>query len=360
MDVTYKNFNSFSATKDDWKKVHSYRKKYHDENTPDEPFLDDPTFEKMIKAEMNFDEIIVSVHTIHKDNDELIGLYFTQQFKEESPSYKGNENVMQYRIELDKNYRYKGIGTQVLKRIAQKAKEDKKSVLITNSSEQDGKGFLNRIGADIGLAGRENRLYFKDVDWAMVKKWKNEGEKYNPLTKLLIFNRVPDELLENYCKTFTFAGNQAPRDNLAVGDFIMHPKLYRKQEEENNKVGVVPEIAATVEPDGTVSGLTELKFIKTDDKILRQSLTAVLKEYRGRKIGKWLKASLLLHAKEKYPSIEFIITGNAESNGPMLSINERLGFKKYKEMIVSQISLEKLQSYLDSKTNDLPVHSFVI
>ena len=63
---------------------------------------------------------------------------------------------------------------------------------------------------------------------------------------------------------------------------------------------------------------------------LEQELTGVSCEFRGRGLGKWLKAKMILHIKDTYPDVKRIITGNAEANAPMLSINERMGFKKYK------------------------------
>ena len=351
MNVIFKEFDLDKVTAQDWCEVHEYRKRYHAENLPDDPYMDNKTFEIMVKTEVLNEETSIEIFTICNEQSKIIGLFFTQLYKKESPSYEGNKNVMMYRLEIAKNYRRKGIGSQAMVKIAQIAELNDKSILITQTSEDDGKLFLQRIGAETGLAMRENRLSMKDVDWEMVKSWVSEAEKFNPETKLLKFNRVPEYLLENYCKTFTFAGNQAPKDNLEIGDQIVYPKLYRKREEDNALAGMVLEIAVTVEPDGTVSGLTELMYDKSNPDVLKQSLTAVLKEQRGRKLGKWLKASLLLHVRNKYPTVEFIITGNAESNGPMLSINERLGFKKHKEMIGSQITLNKLKNFVSTLDN---------
>ncbi|MGY5853094.1 MAG: hypothetical protein RTU92_05970 [Candidatus Thorarchaeota archaeon] len=44
-------------------------------------------------------------------------------------------------------------------------------------------------------------------------------------------------------------------------------------------------------------------------------------------MGKWLKSEMILHIREKYPDSLYIRTGNNTSNVPMLSINDRMGFK---------------------------------
>ncbi|NHJ26401.1 MAG: N-acetyltransferase, partial [Candidatus Lokiarchaeota archaeon] len=63
-------------------------------------------------------------------------------------------------------------------------------------------------------------------------------------------------------------------------------------------------------------------------------------------IGKWLKASMLLKIREEYPQVKIVTTGNANSNAPMLSINNRLGFKVHKESINAQITIEQLAEFL--------------
>ncbi|MHA1200338.1 MAG: hypothetical protein ACTSQF_13510 [Candidatus Heimdallarchaeaceae archaeon] len=58
---------------------------------------------------------------------------------------------------------------------------------------------------------------------------------------------------------------------------------------------------------------------------------------------------MLLKLKEDYPEIRIVRTENVTSNAPMLSINDRLGFKFFRESIEGQITLEKLSQYLLSR-----------
>ena len=86
----------------------------------------------------------------------------------------------------------------------------------------------------------------------------------------------------------------------------------------------------TREKDGAISGLTELFRHQAIEHKGMQNLTGVQEKYRGRGLGKWLKAELLLRMKEKFPEWVYVATGNDETNAPMLSINERMGFKQFK------------------------------
>ena len=72
------------------------------------------------------------------------------------------------------------------------------------------------------------------------------------------------------------------------------------------------------------------------------SLTGVRQAYKGRGLGKMLKAEMLLYIRREYPDVKYISTGNADSNAPMLSINQRLGFKKYRPIKVYKLKLSHI------------------
>ena len=108
-------------------------------------------------------------------------------------------------------------------------------------------------------------------------------------------------------------------------------------------------IMFTVEEDGEISGLTEMEYNPGLKTMITQGLTGVKEKHRGRGLGKWLKSAILLQVKEQYPEVKTVRTENVTTNAPMLSINNRLGFKFHRESIEAQIILEKLKQYLKSK-----------
>jgi mycothiol synthase len=80
--------------------------------------------------------------------------------------------------------------------------------------------------------------------------------------------------------------------------------------------------------------------------MLEQQFTGVRPDARGRGLGKWIKAAMLLHMRELYPRAEWVVTENAHSNGPMLKINRTMGFKAYREAIEYQVTRDQLQARL--------------
>jgi RimJ/RimL family protein N-acetyltransferase len=85
----------------------------------------------------------------------------------------------------------------------------------------------------------------------------------------------------------------------------------------------------TREPDGTISGITDMSYAPYRAHFIEQGFTGVRSDARGRGLGKWLKGAMLLHVHEIYPELQTVITGNASSNEPMLAINTKMGFKDH-------------------------------
>lgn len=75
---------------------------------------------------------------------------------------------------------------------------------------------------------------------------------------------------------------------------------------------------------------------------LHQWETSVAPNFRGSRIGKWLKAELLWYMVERFPEAKILVTGSANSNAAMLSINKRIGFKHYKSEVEYKFTIKDL------------------
>ncbi len=95
--------------------------------------------------------------------------------------------------------------------------------------------------------------------------------------------------------------------------------------------------------------MTEMGYFPDEEYLIHQYMTGVRVPHRGRGLGKWLKAAMLLRVREEFPQVKVVVTGNATSNAPMLSINQRLGFKPHREGAAYQISVDGLEEYLGSR-----------
>jgi len=347
MEIELRPFDPFTANDKEWREFHEYRYKRYPEFAPGDPI----TADEVVEMSLRFmrDEEHIETHSVHKKgSDEWIGLVRVSHFKESSPSYEENRHVCNvWNLALLSPYRGKGIGTNLLGVVLRYAKQHEKELIIGSTAEEHGKKFIRKLNAQEALSGVENRLDLTTLDWGMVDEWIKEGPIRSPDSKIEFFERCPDDIIEEYCKFYTEVNNQAPREDLDIGDFIVTPELRRQHESYQKDLDVTWLTAITREPNGDISGMTEILYRPSKDPLITQELTGVSTKYRGSGKGKWLKAIMLREIQKLFPSVTTVVTGNATSNAPMLSINNRLGFKVHKEAIVAQIKTTDLEKYLE-------------
>jgi GNAT superfamily N-acetyltransferase len=66
-------------------------------------------------------------------------------------------------------------------------------------------------------------------------------------------------------------------------------------------------------------------LVKRDGERMWSDMTATMPQHRGRGLARLAKLTALRRAAERGVTIAY--TSNAESNAPMLAINERLGYR---------------------------------
>jgi GNAT superfamily N-acetyltransferase len=187
-------------------------------------------------------------------------------------------------------------------------------------------------------------LKLADVDWPTMRRWVEDGERRSPNTKLEVYDGpLPEELWPEFARQRTALLNTMPFDDLDIGQIIVTPERIREYQERAALMGIVEHEVLTREPDGTISAMTDVEWAPYRRTLLEQQFTGVRPDARGRGLGKWIKAAMVLHLHELYPDAEAITTGNAGSNAPMLKINRAMGFKAYRTAVDYQVSRERLE-----------------
>lgn len=328
MTVHIKPFDSTKAPDEVLEKVIDFQDEFRKELSPD-----DPPFPREIalKELQNPHPHRERVRFLAWIDDEIVGASEIGWMKEEAPGYEKNKHIGSIDVRVKREYRGQGIAKKLLVPVLEASEKNPNLTTIFGGSWHDaGRSLCEKLGGKFSQEGAENRLELKDVDWNMIKEWNEKGldiAKKEGIT-LQFFEDCPEDIIEEYCMVYQETMNQQPLGEYD-GEITITPESRRLNEARQRERGLKWYTLITKEKDGRISGLTEILYHPSIPEKAFQNLTGVKQEYRGRGLGKLLKAHMLLWITEKFPEIKTIVTGNDVTNKPMLSINTRMGFKKH-------------------------------
>lgn len=332
-----------------WKRYFTYQHQRNAEYAPDDPTPQEESLRKRVTIQAKDPNSVEKrfFFSLPGEGGRIAGAFLIHSFSEASPSYEGNKHVLLLRLGLLKEFQHDiNLVYEALRIALDFMNEWDKEVLISGTDEDFMKVHFRSFGANEAMSGAESRLLVTEVDWDMIQDWVDEGQKRSPDTSLLTFRRIPDDLIEEFCKVCTETLNQQPMGELETKEIIITPDYLRHIEEELRQMGTEWTIMVTKEPGGKISSLTEIRFNPDRPTFLSQGLTGVQETFRGRGLGKWVKAAMMLYVRETYPQVERLVTGNNTTNAPMLSINHRLGYKLHKVDISFQIKKSELENII--------------
>ena len=331
-----------SAGAEFWRRYHVFRRERHAATRPDDPILPDGVATAELKA-MSAREFDIQVYFEISRDGEMISWFHGHTVRPGSPGYEKNRDFFEANWWVLPAHRRRGVGSRWLPVALAQLDRHGCRTLNVWTEEEDGHAFLTRLAGEPKFHFAENRLRVVEVDWAMVRRWVEEGEARSPETRLEIYDGpIPDSMLDDYAPLLAGLLNTIPFEQLDHGEFVITPTKMRAWYARMAATDTTQHTVLTREPDGVISGMTDVSFTPHLPTLVEQMFTGVRPEARGRGLGKWIKATKLEKLRAEYPQAEWMITGNAESNGPMLSINHRLGFRQYRAGAEYQISRDRL------------------
>ena len=328
-----------------WEKFYDFYKAFMKEIYPGDPFTPKARLIKSLKDP--HPHFYIYHWFVYNSDSKIIGWSDSYISKESHPAYETDKHIAGCDIILLKDHQRKGIGTELLSYLIKVAKKHNRTLIQGGSNQESGHNFCLKYGGTKAIDGSENRLQMKEVDWKMVREWVEEGPKRADGVTLEQFVDVSEDDIEEYCVIYTETMNQQPFGELE-GRTKTTPESRRMSEERlRTREGIWTTLISR-ERDRTISGLTEVFYFPDKPIMLHQNLTGVKEEFRGRGLGKWLKAAMLEWVKEEYPKVETVITGNATTNAPMLAINKRLGFKEHKSGTAYKFQMSELSEKISA------------
>ncbi|HKW71015.1 MAG TPA: hypothetical protein VJP81_10570 [Candidatus Dormibacteraeota bacterium] len=335
-----------NADRDFWRRYHVIRRMWAKEIRPDDPIMPDRLVEARMKKENPYE--FEHPYEISRDGVTL-GWFCGQALTPASPEYATNKHFLWAWAYVRQDHRREGIATLFLPVVADLMDGHGCTVVEFHTEGDFAHGFLEWLGAHAKMTEIESRLELSKVDWAMVERWVTEGQARSPQTRLEIYDGpIPEPMWAEFTPQLSAMLNTIPFEDLDHGEIVVTPETMREWYERNALSQETQHTVLTREPDGVISGITDVTWAPYRRPLIYQRFTGVRPDSRGRGLGKWLKAAMLLHLRELYPDARWIATGNARSNAPMLKINRTLGFDAYKTGVEYQLSRGELESRIRS------------
>jgi GNAT superfamily N-acetyltransferase len=236
------------------------------------------------------------------------------------------------------DHRRQGIGTMVLEHLVAAARAEARCRIIGElcqdgpllpSRERGAAAFAGSCGAKEALVEVRRRLEVTALDRAHLGDLLADAEARSADYHLVPWaNVTPDEVVEGVATLESRMVEDAP-----MGELAWEPEAYDANRWTADQATLLARgrrtygCASVHTTTGDVTGFTLCVIDEDVPQHAWQWTTIVLPWHRGHRLGMRLKASNTVAMLASEPQLETVDTWNAEVNGPMIAVNELLGFR---------------------------------
>ncbi|TVR94246.1 MAG: N-acetyltransferase, partial [Trueperaceae bacterium] len=192
-------------------------------------------------------------------------------------------------------------------------------------------------------------LTVRNVAASQLDGWLRAGPERAPDVELeWLGSPYPEGALEGLSVVMR-AMNDIPLGDLQITDRTVTPATLRDLEAARRQRGDERwTLVARRRADGVLVGATETLWAPDNPAVMVQLGTMVLREARGRGIGRWLKAAMLERVLRERPEVRLVRTDSSSMNAPMRAINDALGFHLALTETVWQVGVDEAANALDA------------
>ena len=250
-----------------------------------------------------------------------------------------NTDKVYFTVDVHPDHRRRGIGTALVDHVVDRAKNEDRSVLIGMShypTDADEDHPYRRFATSCGfdLANTElHRVAELPVSEEAIQGWVDECAPHHDGYRIETHvDDLPPALLPSYVRLKNQLAVDAPtgdldfeEEGLTVEGFLERSATLKEQGRtvyitlatigEGDAVQAVAHSVIAVPADGV------------DEPHLHQWATLVRRGHRGHRLGLATKAANLRAVQKNHPERTLLHTSNSAMNGPMVAINERIGFR---------------------------------
>lgn len=246
-----------------------------------------------------------------------------------------NQHVGFFTLDVLPDAHRRGVGTALLDELAARTRAAGRTTLMCDHDEppalagrSPGRFFLQRHGftealvearRDLALPVDPERLDALDADcWLHARDFR----------VLTWCDHCPDELLDDRAELARAMSVDVPLGELSWQEEVWDGARVRRREELAVRQGRACFVGGAVhEPTGRLVAFTEVAVPLAAPDRVHQWETMVLGDHRGHRLGTLVKTAVLRHLAAEVPQARLVSTTNALTNGPMIAVNEALGFR---------------------------------
>ena len=245
--------------------------------------------------------------------------------------------------------RRQGFGRQLLGLLAEEAKAQNRQHLKarTDANIPDGEAFARLMGGEIKSTWVTSDLELTHVNHNLIRTWVKSAQNRAPNFKLGFWDGpCPEDKLERTTTMFQVM-NEAHGEN---PDHVLTAAQVRERDAKR-VTGGIGRWTMYIENgvSGEFAGFTAISLDPHEQEIIHQGDTGVPIKFRGRGLGRWLKAAMMEKVVNDLPTTRLIRTGNEATNEPMIRINRDMGFEPVKTFNHWKFDLDSIEVYLSNK-----------
>ncbi|MFZ4662604.1 MAG: GNAT family N-acetyltransferase [Caldilineaceae bacterium] len=343
--IIIRPFDLVNATEREYRAMNAFQNRMRAEVLPDDPPI--PLSEEIQGWRNIPDEVKVWVWGVWQDDETIVAS------ADMWISCVDNLHLAGFDVKVAPERRRQGLARQLLPLIIARAALEERRLLMAETYDlvPAGTSFMQRLGAQKGIEGHANQLRLAELDLGLLQQWQAQAMPLATDFELGLWcDAYPQAHLSAMAALTTTLYNSTPRDQLDAEDVLITPETLRDEERYWAARGTECWTLYLLErATGQFVGYTQVTWNANRPTLLEQGMTGVLPAYRNRGLGRWLKAAMLDKVLRDRPQVQFVRTGNADSNAAMLKINLALGFKPFIADTIWQVETAQVAAYLEQQ-----------